>query len=99
MITCTAELARTLKNAQLAHVKELIDVELAGSMSDDHYDYLTAGLSLAERLCHIDYNQDLNDLDTLLNVEYGDGETLRDFASDGICNAIYELNPPALKDE
>lgn len=82
-----------IKNAQLTLVRELIDVELAGSQSDDHYDYLTAGLALAERVCHIAYLQDETAFQELLNTG------LDEYACDGICQAIYDLNPLSLKED
>lgn len=95
-ITITLELLATIKNAQLVHARDMINASLEHGYSDDGYDYLRAALDLARNLVDMDYGQDVISFAALLNDEHGAGVSLQDYASDGICEAIYALKPPAL---
>ena len=82
-----------IKNAQLLHASELAKDAVTHGYSDDGYDYLTSSLQLAHDLVEIDYDQDEMAFNELWN------EHLNHFACDGICDLIWEMKPPALKDD
>jgi hypothetical protein len=97
-IDVTNELLLNLRNAQLRHARNLVDAELKEpTKSDDGIDYLKASLALAAYLVDLDYMGDTSRLAYDLNSTQGDSALL-DYASDGICEEIYALNPPALAD-
>lgn len=97
MITATRELLTQLKNSQLLHTQTMIGECLKNGYGDDGCDYLQAALTLSDLLVRFDRDNDVDALNALLNTQDGNS-SLNDFASDGICDAIYSLNPPALED-
>lgn len=91
MITLTREQCTALTNAQLTHAREYIDLALTQPMSDDGADYLQAALNLAAYMT--EFNNEPEQFEAFLNNEF-----LLDYASDGICSAIYDLKPKCLED-
>ena len=82
-----------IKNAQLLHASELAKDAAERGYSDDGYDYLTASLQLAHDLVVMQYDDDEAGFNELWN------EDLNHYACDGICDLIWEMKPPALKDD
>lgn len=98
-IKITPELITHLWQAQLRCVQEHTDFALKYTqISDDSYDYLHGSLVLATMLTEIWYEKDHTRLHQMLNSMPHEGE-LASIACDGICAAIYELNPRALDTE
>ena len=89
----TRDEMKRLMIAQLENTKAQIEAAIAHGMSDDGYDYLTSSLALSQRITEIWFDEDQDNLEDLLRLG------LADYACDGIAEAFYELNPPALADE
>lgn len=91
-IKLTPEQCVAITNAQLEHARDYINLSLPPNrMSDDHADYLQAALNLAAYI--VEFNNDPEQFEAFLN-----GDFLLDYASDGICAAIYDLKPRCLED-
>lgn len=68
---------------------------------DDSHDDLSTALEIAERMRSMYYETDLQDLNLLINQPYNPESSvpltqLADYACDGIAQAFYDLNCPAL---
>jgi hypothetical protein len=93
MIEPTAELADKLARAQMAWAHELSGDD-HWTRSDDGYDYCRSALLLAVELMEIRIDSDLRRLGELLNTP---GAVIENYASDGICNAVGELDCAGLQ--
>lgn len=95
-VKVTEELTKTLWLAQLRHIQEHTAVALEyEDTGDDGYDYLRGALILGQWLTEIWFERDVKRLSLLLNMPHGTSD-LSDIACDGICKAIYDLDPRAL---
>ena len=82
--------------AQLNHAKAHIESYQEFPGSDDGLDYLQAAIELAGDLLDFYVDTDTARLDEFLNTP---NRLINDYACDGICNELYELNCPALPKE
>lgn len=95
-VEVTEDLTKTLWLAQLRCVQDHVDHALAyKDLSDDGYDYLRGSLVLGQWLTEIWFDRDIERLSRLLNEPHSTSN-LSDIACDGICSAIYDLDPRAL---
>ena len=93
----TKELLAEMKNAQLKWAATLATDAVERGYSDDGYDYLTSALALAECLCHLDYDDDVERFKFLCeDHEHGLGQ---DYACDGICPELWDLKVPTFDDD
>jgi hypothetical protein len=82
--------------AQLNHAKANIESYQMYPGSDDGLDYLQAAIQLAGELLDFYVDTDTARLDEFLNTP---DNLAANYACDGICNELYELNCPALPKE
>lgn len=95
-VTVDETLLIKLRDAQLAYVVELIQSEHYKT-SDDGFDELSSALSLADELLRAQYDDDTARVEHMLNTLPGAHDSIAQYACDGVCAAIHELNPPALQ--
>ena len=94
MVEINEALLKTLATAQLKYVHSMTDDEtIAHSFwSDDGYDYLKGALALGQDLLSMQFNDDLDALRVLLDPS-NHGFVAHNYASDGICGAVYDALP------
>jgi hypothetical protein len=100
MTEINSELLRALTIAQLQHAHSFTDAEGIDHAlhSDDAFDYLKGALGLARELLVMQFDDDVVALRRLLDPT--DEEfAFSNFASDGICGAVYEAFPADWEDQ